>query len=96
MRVELTFSARADLRAIREGRAQYSEDSATELAFALIRRLRQIRDFPASGRMVPELQHPNLREVLEQGFRILYEVFPDRVEVFGIVSSRQQLAPDDR
>jgi plasmid stabilization system protein ParE len=91
VKVELTFSARADLRSIREARAQFSEESATELAFALLRRLRQLRDFPYSGRAIPELQHRNLREVLEQGYRILYEVFPDRVEVFGIISSRQQL-----
>jgi hypothetical protein len=36
----------------------------------------------------------HLREVLEQGYRILYEVFPDHVEVFGVVSSRQDVFPE--
>jgi plasmid stabilization system protein ParE len=83
LRVELTFSARADLRSIRERRAEFSEASANDLLFAILRRLRQLRDFPRSSRVIPELQLDNLREVLEQGYRILYEVFPDRVEVFG-------------
>ena len=91
MRTALTESARDDLRRIRESRAEYSERSASDLALALLRRLRQVRDFPLSGRIIPEYQHENLREVLEQGFRILYEVLPDQVEVFGIVSSRQDI-----
>lgn len=37
----------------------------------------------------------SLREVLEQGYRILYEVFPDRVEIFGVISSRQELVRRD-
>ncbi len=30
----------------------------------------------------------HLREVIEQGFRIFYEVFEDHIEVFGVVSAR--------
>ena len=40
---------------------------------------------------MPEFQVEQLREVLEQGLRICYEVLPDRVEVLGVVSSRQDL-----
>ncbi|MBE0611321.1 MAG: hypothetical protein IH609_18205 [Dehalococcoidia bacterium] len=52
----------------------------------------QLAEFPWSGRVIPEFQTEHLREVLEQGFRILYEVFPDRIEVFGMISSRRNLA----
>lgn len=94
MKVALTETARADLRRIREARAEFSSTStASDLILAFLRRLRQIREFPMSGRMIPELQHERLRDVLEQGYRILYEVFPDRVEVFGVVSSRQDIRP---
>lgn len=41
--------------------------------------------------MIPDFQMDHLREVLEQGFRIMYEVFPDRIEVFGVVSSRRDV-----
>ena len=85
--------ARADLRGVRERRAQFSEESAADLILALVRRVRQIRDFPQSGRMIPEFQHPALREMLEQGFRVMYEVFEDRTEVFGVLHSRQDIRP---
>ena len=53
----------------------------------------RIQEFPRAGRRIPEFQVEYLREVLEQGYRIMYEVFVDRVEVFGIVSSRQDIRP---
>jgi plasmid stabilization system protein ParE len=84
----------ADIETIIGGRAGWSEDSALQLAAAIIARADQITDFPRSGRMIPEFQMEHLREVLEQGFRILYEVFPGRIEVFGVVSSRQDAFPD--
>lgn len=91
----VTQEARADLRRIRTARAEWSDQSARELTFAILRRLRQISEFPESGRMIPEFQHEMLRELLEQGYRILYEVFPDRVEIFGVISSRQELVRSD-
>lgn len=68
--------------------------SAERLAAALFDRSDQIALFPQSGRMIPEFQAERLREVLDQGFRIWYEVFDDRIEVFGVVSSRQDLSAD--
>ena len=93
MKVIILPEAHADLRAIRERRAEWTEQSAEELAQALLARIRQIRDFPESGRIVPEFQVQYLRELLEQGHRIMYELFPDKLEVFGVFHSRQDIRP---
>ena len=77
------------MQAIREARALYSEQSAIDLVFSLLRQLRQIRDFPNFGRIVPELQHQNFREILEQGYRNVYEVLDDEIEILAVRSSRQ-------
>jgi plasmid stabilization system protein ParE len=89
--------ALADVRRIEQDRAAWSQPGATRLAAALFDRSERLALFPNSGRMLPEFQSPNLREVIEQGYRILYQVFPDRVEVFGVVHSRQDVfgAHDD-
>jgi hypothetical protein len=50
--------------------------------------------FRRSGRTMPEFQMEHLREIQEREFRICYEVLPDRIEVFGVVSSRQDLRED--
>jgi plasmid stabilization system protein ParE len=64
------------------------------LAEDIARRGAQLAVFPNSGRMIPEFQSPRLREVIEQGFRILHQVFEDRIEIFGIVHSRQDIFRD--
>ena len=88
--------ASAEVEAISARRADWSTaESAGQLADDIVRRGRQLSDFPRSGRIIPEFQLQNLREVLEQGYRILYEVFPDRVEIFGVISSRQDLVRPD-
>ena len=40
---------------------------------------------------VMEFENVLLRELIEGGLRILYEVFPDRVEVWGVAYGREQL-----
>lgn len=85
--------ASADVEAIALNRAEWSRESAERLAAEIIARADQLAAFPNSGRMIPEFQMPHLREVLEQGFRILYQVFPDHIEVFGVISSHQDVFP---
>lgn len=36
----------------------------------------QLADFPESGRIVPELDDPNIREVIRRPCRIVYRVKP--------------------
>lgn len=82
----------AEVEAIAARRAGWAtEESGIRLARDIVGRGHQLGEFPWSGRVIPEFQSEHLREVLEQGYRILYEVFSDRVEVFGVISSRQDL-----
>lgn len=77
------------IRLLDAARAEWSPASSSTFAKAIFGREAQLVRFPGSGRMIPEFQMEHLREVLEQGFRILYEVFPDRVEVFGVVPAKR-------
>lgn len=46
------------------------------------------------GRVIPEFNNPLLRGLIEGPWRILYEVFPDRVEVWAVAYGREQLLKD--
>jgi plasmid stabilization system protein ParE len=35
-------------------------------------------DFPRIGRVVPELEDENVREIILPPYRIIYEIFPDQ------------------
>ena len=51
--------------------------------------------FPRSGRVVPELEREEIREVFYQRYRIIYKVASDRAKVLTVRHMRQQLRPRD-
>ena len=58
------------------------------------RRSRQIGAFPQSGRMVPEYQDIDVREVVEPPYRIVYRVTADRVDVLAVFHGARLLPSD--
>jgi len=44
--------------------------------------------FSERGRLVPELNHPNVRELLVQRYRLLYEVTPVEVQILAFGHAR--------
>ena len=86
-----TYSAQDDLEAIQANLRRVSERAADALPSRLIVRSQPLENQPRMGRQIPEFDDELLRELIEGEYRILYEVFPDRVEVWGIAYGRQQL-----
>lgn len=73
--------AEADLKEIRT----FIEADSPAWADLTVRRLvaavERLREFPDSGRMVPERQSPDLREVVSGNFRIVYRRKPALIEI---------------
>ncbi|MEA2032830.1 MAG: type II toxin-antitoxin system RelE/ParE family toxin [Euryarchaeota archaeon] len=51
-----------------------SEYYARLFAEKVFKRIEQLEIFPYSGRVVPEYNQPNLRELIYQNYRIIYRV----------------------
>jgi len=84
-RVEWTEGAVADIEAIRDFIARDSQSYAALVAAELVLAVGQLRSFPDSGRIVPELRRPDLRELIHGSYRIVYRVrSPERVEVLTV------------
>jgi toxin ParE1/3/4 len=81
----------SDLIAIYDYIAQDSPFYATKMVDRLTRRSQQIADFPLSGRMVPEYQADDLREVIEGPYRLIYRIRPERVDVLAAIHGARQL-----
>lgn len=88
MRVVWSQEAGADIRAIYAYRSRFSPSAARTLLRTIRSRALQLQDFPDSGRLVPEMNNPHMRELIEGDYRILYERFTDRVEVFAVLDGR--------
>jgi toxin ParE1/3/4 len=73
-RIIWTDRALTDIEAIADYIALDSIRYAKLVVQQLFGKTEVLKTFPLSGRMVPELQNTNLRELLEGEFRIIYEV----------------------
>ena len=84
-RVVWTRPARDDLREIRAYIAQDSERYARVVTARVVAAVRRLREYPLSGRVVPELGRPTVRELIEGTYRIVYRLTPDAVQVLAVV-----------
>lgn len=57
-------------------------------------RVRQLRDFPESGRAVPEYERSDVRELIVLRWRVIYRYDPHRIDVLNVFDAARQL-PDD-
>ncbi len=81
-----------DLQAIQQYAGTYSAAYADRLITQLIKVTRMLESFPEAGRMMPELGRPAVREVLKNGYRIVYRIVSsERVDILRIHSSARPL-----
>jgi toxin ParE1/3/4 len=46
-----------------------------------------------SGRVVPELARPTIREVIDGAYRIVYRVTPDALQILAVVHGARRFPP---
>ena len=72
MSIFWTRQAVADVESIREYIAQDSRTYAVLVAERIVASVERLAAFPQSGRIVPEVGDPSLREVIHGTYRIVY------------------------
>lgn len=92
VRLRWSAEAAADLQAIHDFIARDSARYARAVCAELVEAVDQLSDFPRSGRMVPELQRDQIRELLRGSYRIVYRVAdPTLVEIITVVHGARLL-----
>jgi toxin ParE1/3/4 len=90
--MNVVWSDRA-LRSLAAIHAHISDDSeatAHRVIDRILKRGDQISAFPFSGRIVPHPRHSNVRELIENPYRILYRIRKNEVEVIDVFHSAQR------
>lgn len=79
--VEVIWTTQAynDLREIHEYIAIDSKNLAQYISDKIFERTQILRSFPSIGRVVPELNSLKIRELIEEKYRIIYEIIDDEV-----------------
>jgi toxin ParE1/3/4 len=93
-RIDFAQSARDDLRGILDRHAsQEVPHVGTRIALEIVERVRRLAMFPDTGRVVPELETPWLRELEHPPFRIVYRRAEAVVTVMRVWRSERLMDP---
>ena len=91
--------ALADLEAVGDYLAREAPAYAQTIVDGAFLAVERLDLFPRSGRMVPEIGDPELREVIYKGYRIIYFVGgpegDEEVKVLAVIHSTQQFGGEE-
>lgn len=85
--VKVIWAERAidDLTSIAEYSNRYSEKYASFIVSKLFNKVDILKKMPRIGRIVPEKNEENMRELIEGNYRIIYELRGnDRIEIIMV------------
>lgn len=82
-----------DLEGIRAYIAQDSPRYAELVVQRIVAGVERLESFPESGRVVPELDRPEIREVIVKPYRVVYRYRGKAVEIVTVFRASRQI-PD--
>ncbi len=85
VKIRWSSLARDDLREIVKYIAQDSPDYAKFFAQKIITYVKNLKSFPRVGRSLKEVANPDIRQLIYQNYRIIYQIQNDVVEIITIV-----------
>ena len=80
-----------DLKSIHEYISKDSKLYADRFVEKIINRVDQLENFPKSGRIVPEFNSVDIRELIEGNYRIIYKMSTSQVSIIRVHHSARQL-----
>ena len=75
-----------------------SKDSSSEdvkwvrKIFSSVKRL---ESFPESGRLVPEIKNPSIREIIHGNYRIIYQITGKEIEILTVRNFKRKIDLDE-
>jgi toxin ParE1/3/4 len=91
VRVRWTSRSIQDLREIGAFIARDNPNAARRWVARLKERAWKAAPFPYGGRIVPELNREDVREVFLKSYRIVYRIFPDFIEILTVFEGHRLL-----
>ena len=91
--VRWTQQAAEDLESIAEFIAEDSPHYARLFVINILQAINRLIDFPRSGRIVPEVNDPVIREIILGNYRIVYRIRDEIVEILTVYHGVRLLDP---
>lgn len=87
--------AKADLRHIFEYIAHDSRHYAKKVIQEIVEKTGSLSELPRIGRVVPEVEDENVRELSVYSYRVIYEITTQGIFILGVVHKRREFKAED-
>jgi addiction module RelE/StbE family toxin len=87
--VKWSIPAKNDLKQIHDYIAKDSKYYAQNVVQEIVAKTETLTDFPEIGRVVPEINDQNIRELIVYSYRLLYEISETGIEILAIIHGRR-------
>ena len=87
--VRWTLPARNDLKQIHTYVARDSRYYANKVVHEIVAKARSMESFPERGRVVPEIEDTNIRELFIYSYRLIYEKTTDEIQVLAVIHGKR-------
>lgn len=81
--------AKDELKQIYDYIALDSKYYALKVINTIIEKSESIENFPRSGRIVPELENEDIREVFIYSYRLIYEIQENQIEILALIHGKR-------
>jgi len=87
--------AKKDLKQIFEYIARDSRFYAKNVVNNIVEKSMSLDLSPRRGRVVPEINDPDIREIFIYFYRLMYQITPDNIYILGVIHGKRDFTPDD-
>ncbi len=95
MKIRWTHEALLRLFEIEDFISQDSPDRAREFVNQIIEHTESLSDNPLSGRTVPEISNPDIRELIFRKYRIVYRIMGSTLDILTVFEGHRVLRIDE-
>jgi len=90
-KLKWTHLAIKDMNNIKRTISDDNPSAAENMIKTIRNKVERLKDFPTSGRVVPEFQSPALREVIVPPYRVVYRVVSSEIHILRVWHSKQEI-----
>ena len=87
--------AEEDLKEIFRYIARDSRFYAKKVVKNIVEKSLSLDSSPRRGRIVPEINDPDIREIFIYSYRLMYQITPDNIYILGVIHGKRDFTPDD-
>lgn len=84
MRIKFLVSALEDMRSIKAYIGRDNPEAAVRMIKKIRAAVKHLEEFPNSGRIIPESNNPQLREIIISNYRVMYQVSESAINIFAV------------